>query len=156
MPGRSEQAFLDDKKQYDNWKQQVFNEWLNTRREERARRNIWADVFFALIITLTFGVFAVVTWRLSRAPNAGAVEFLGLIGMVLTQLFGAFLVIVKYFFGAHPEDLDKIGRFFIESHPGQFPYGYSNDKKSSTYQHRQYRRRSGKSRDGRQKSFKAR
>jgi len=64
----------------------------------------------------------------SDATTAQVVEFVGAVGAILAQSFGVFYLVVKYFFGKRPEDLEKISSFFLNCHPSQFGSGYRDKR----------------------------
>ncbi|MBQ9799001.1 MAG: hypothetical protein IJO40_03585 [Thermoguttaceae bacterium] len=87
----------------------------------RRKYAFWITVFVLLQV---FVVYAVIIIRLWWNVGTSTVEYLGVVGAILAQSFGVFYLVVKYFFGKRPEDLEKISSFFLNCHPSQFGSGY--------------------------------
>lgn len=117
-------AFQNDKDVYEDRCKRIFNAWRRDRRDDKQMRTKYANMISLLLLAQIVFVYKLVVDRLyypeGLPSTAQAPEFLGIVGAILAQSFGLFYLVVKYFFGKRPEDLEKISSFFLNCHPSQF------------------------------------
>lgn len=116
--------FLSDKLIYEERCETIFNAWKKDRDDDKAMRRKYAFWITVFVLLQVFVVYAVIIIRLWWNVGTSTVEYLGVVGAILAQSFGVFYLVVKYFFGKRPEDLEKISSFFLNCHPSQFGSGY--------------------------------
>lgn len=125
-------AYLSDKKRYEKRCQQIFKAWKESREEDAKTRKEYARIitrFVGLQVAVVYIVIGVYFCCPAPEPTtARAVELLGVASAILAQSFGVFYLVVKYFFGKRPEDLEKISTFFLKCHPSRFGSGYKQHR----------------------------
>lgn len=127
-----DQVFNKDKKTYETRYKRIFNAWDKDREDDKEMRMKFAKwITFFVFLQVVF-VYKLVVDRLyypeGLASTTQAAEFIGIVGAILAQSFGVFYLVVKYFFGKRPEDLEKISSFFLNCHPSQFGSGYRDKR----------------------------
>lgn len=130
---RKKSRFTIDVEKYDQRCDFIFNAWKWDSIIDRLARYLYALVVTGLVIAQIAFVYWLVFKRLN-APSelpATPVEFLGVVGAILAESFGAFYLVVKYFFGKRPEDLEKISSFFLYCHPSRHGSAYRDKWKNS-------------------------
>lgn len=123
--------YLADKGVYENRCEIIFNAWKDDHDDDKATRRKYASWITFFVLLQVVAVYVVIVVHLrgnSDATTAQVVEFLGVVGAILAQSFGVFYLVVKYFFGKRPEDLEKISSFFLNCHPSRFGSGYRNKR----------------------------
>ncbi len=124
-------CYDSDKKVYEERCEAIFNAWQEDRKTDAKRRGRYAfgiTIFVGLQVLAVYGcIIAHHIWRPEITSTAQTFEYLGAVGAILTQSFGVFYLVVKYFFGERPEDLEKISTFFLKCHPSRFGAGYRQD-----------------------------
>ncbi len=125
--------YATDKGVYEERCQQIFEAWRADREEDSKSRKRYALGITLFIVFQLLVVYAVIVAYFCAASDSSvgrAAEVVGIVGIILTQSFGIFYLVVKYFFGKRPEDLEKISTFFLQCHPSQFGPGYKPHSKN--------------------------
>ncbi len=120
--------FNRDKKTYEKRCKIIFDAWNKDRENDKEMRMKYANgITFLVFLQIVF-VYKLVLDRLyypeGLPSTTQTAEFIGIVGAILAQSFGVFYLVVKYFFGKRPEDLEKISSFFLNCHPSQFGSRY--------------------------------
>lgn len=123
-----DKVFNRDKKVYEIRCRKIFKAWEKDRKDDKKIRMMYAKGITILVFLQVAFVYKLVVDRLyypeGLPSTTQTAEFIGIIGAILAQSFGVFYLVVKYFFGKRPEDLEKISSFFLNCHPSQFGSQY--------------------------------
>ena len=122
--------YRNDKERYENRCQTIFKAWEKDRKHDKCLRITYAIVITLLVLAQIGFVYWIICLKLFGQEETLATqttEVLGIVGAILAESFGVFYLVVKYFFGKRPEDLEKISTFFLKCHPSRFGANYRKD-----------------------------